>query len=345
MSTIDDLNERNTARTQDADQGRGKALPPISKAVARELIARSGGLVDAQSIDAESMARFVSEHERAKHVTDRLASNHQLAPALLRSSQEEIAAAMAKHSRVVLQSSFGKDSLACFYLLRPWWDRLTVMWSSRGDAYPEVREMFESIRPLVHEVIEVSGNAKVHVDMGAYPVDLVPVRMTWFGRTVEPSLKPFVLAYRYDCCSENFWKPTADATSAGDFDLVIRGQRDSEAKRTPASSGVVDADGRTYLFPIQRWTKYEVFAYLRAEGVEIPRQYAYGLSSLDCMGCTAYLDENANKLQYLREFHPDAAVEYEVRLRLIQGAQERESRLMRIALGQIEAADTEGQGD
>jgi 3'-phosphoadenosine 5'-phosphosulfate sulfotransferase (PAPS reductase)/FAD synthetase len=347
MSATENINERlvSTAGSRAQQQKHEKTLPSLSTAVARALVARTGRSADPYSIEVQRLAQRAFEPEGNKHMVDSVASNHQLNPELLRATQQEIAAAMEKHSRVLLQSSFGKDSLACFYLLRPWWDRLTVMWSSRGDAYPEVREMFERIRPMVLNVAEVSGNAKAHADMGIYPVDLVPVRKTWFGRTVEPSNDPFVLAYRYDCCLENFWKPMAQATEAGGFDLVVRGQRDSESKRAPYSSGMVDPGGRTYLLPLQHWSKQDVFAYLRAEGVEIPRQYAYGLASLDCVGCTAYLDENGGKLRYLREFHPDAAVEYEVRLRLIQGAQEREARLMRVALGEADPVGEEGCGD
>ncbi len=77
-------------------------------------------------------------------------------------AKSEIANAMADHHRVVLQFSGGKDSLACLHLLCPFWDRLTVMWSHRGDPYPEVQALVDEIRPLVHEVVEIPGNAMDH---------------------------------------------------------------------------------------------------------------------------------------------------------------------------------------
>ncbi|WP_416047939.1 phosphoadenosine phosphosulfate reductase family protein [Cupriavidus basilensis] len=309
------------------------ALPLISIEVARSLFAYGPS------------SPYYASFAKGGEMSQCLPSINQSAPAVVRASRAEVAAAMAKHSRVLLQFSGGKDSLACLYLLRPYWDRLTVMWSSRGDPFPEVVELLAQIRPLVREVVEVSGNAKAHIEKGIYPVDLVPVPGTWLGRTLEPATAPFIFASRYDCCTENFWKPMAHATEAGGFDLVVRGQRDSEAKRAPFSSGAVDSGGRTYLLPLQHWSKQDVLAYLHAEGVELPRQYAYGLSSLDCLHCTAYLEENGGKRRYLRDFHPEAAIEYERRLRLIQGAQEREHRLMRIALGEIEPAEGEGMGD
>ncbi|AGK48329.1 phosphoadenosine phosphosulfate reductase family protein [Burkholderia thailandensis MSMB121] len=265
---------------------------------------------------------------------------------LVDAAREEIDRAMAACRRPCLQFSGGKDSLACLYLLRPYWGRLTVIWSSRSDAYPEARELFEDVRRKVHDVIEVGGDEQWRAaSANTWPTDCVPARATWFGRMVEPTDDGFGLVNRYDCCLANFWQPMAAAVAAGGFDLVIRGQRDDEAKRAPFASGACDGDGRAYVLPIQHWTKRDVIAYLQAEGIEIPRQYGYGMASLDCLHCTAYLDENGGKLRYLRDFHPQAAVEYERRLRLIHGEQERHMRLTKIALGELDPLEGEGEGD
>ncbi|WP_249207126.1 hypothetical protein [Burkholderia cenocepacia] len=69
------------------------------------------------------------------------------------------------------------------------------------------------------------------------------------------------------------------------------------------------------------------------------------MGSLDCLHCTAYLDENGGKLRYLRDFHPKVAVEYERRLRLIHGEQDRQMRLTKIALGELDSFDGEGESD
>lgn len=69
------------------------------------------------------------------------------------------------------------------------------------------------------------------------------------------------------------------------------------------------------------------------------------MGSLDCLHCTAHLAEAGGKLPYLRDFHPDVAVEYERRLRLIQSEQERHARLVKIALGELEPSTGEGIAD
>lgn len=331
------MNEREIESSLPAADAGDETIPVISSAAALSLF-RYGEHSPYWDADIEVMRRKLLESGSVGAVSRM--------EFLVDGARGDIERAMAAHQRPCLQFSGGKDSLACLYLLRPYWDRLTVMWSSRGDAYPEARELFEAVRSMVHDVIEVGGDEQWRAAaVNTWPVDSVPAPATWFGRMVEPSTDAFGLVNRYDCCLANFWKPMAEATAAGNFDLVIRGQRDDEAKRAPLTSGATDGDGRVYLLPIQHWMKSDVLKYLRDQGVEVPRQYDYGMASLDCLHCTAYLDENGGKLRYLRDFHPEVALEYERRLRLIQAEQEQQGRLMKIALGELESIDGEGNGD
>nr|WP_230947441.1 hypothetical protein [Burkholderia territorii] len=99
--------------------------------------------------------------------------------------------------------------------------------------------------------------------------------------------------------------------------MLVRGDREDEKLTNNAVLNATGNEGGgTYLLPQRHWSKEDVFAYLRTKGVEIPRSYEYGLGSLDCLHCTAWLNESGKKLQYLRDFHPEAAVEYEQRPRL-----------------------------
>ncbi len=274
---------------------------------------------------------------------------HEIDAALVRASQDEIAQAMASHSRPVLKFSGGKDSLACLYLLRPYWDRLTVLWANTGDPYPETVEQMAEVRQMVGRFVEVAGpgNVQRHGVDRTFPSDMVPWDATPIGRFVQPASAPNFTIHSFgDCCWVNMWQPMQQAIAQLGCDLVIRGERDSERYRPPVVSGMHDPqNGGTQLLPIYRWSKEDVFAFLRGEGVEIPRQYAYGMGSFDCLHCTAVLIENGNKLRYLRDFHPMVAVEYEHRLRLIHDEQERHMRLTKIALGELEPAGEEGLGD
>lgn len=265
----------------------------------------------------------------------------------LKTTLHEIDAGMQKHTRPALMFSGGKDSLACLYLLRPWWDRVLVIWGNAGDPYPETVEQMERIRQTVPSFIEVAGPGYIHGHgpEQTYPADMVPLTATAMGRELEASAPRFKIHSRFDCCMANVWIPLHNKVNELGVDLMIRGDRDAEALTNHAIRAGRNPNGGSYLCPIRRWSKDEVLSYLEAEGVEIPRSYAYGMGSPDCLHCTAWLNENGGKLRYLRDFHPQAAIEYERRLRLIQSEQERHMRLMKIALGEAESVDGEGTGD
>ena len=51
-----------------------------------------------------------------------------------------------RHDLIALQLSGGRDSIACLYLLKPYWDRLTVYWLDTGAAFPETVSLMQQVR-------------------------------------------------------------------------------------------------------------------------------------------------------------------------------------------------------
>jgi 3'-phosphoadenosine 5'-phosphosulfate sulfotransferase (PAPS reductase)/FAD synthetase len=234
---------------------------------------------------------------------------------LVETAHAEISAAI-EGRRFALQFSGGKDSLACLQLLKPWWDRLIVLWSNMGDPFPETVEQMQGVRKLVAEFHEIRGNSFDEASR-AYPVDLLSLRATPLGRTLEPDGAKVTLRNRYDCCWSNSWLPMTNAAKALGIELLIRGQRDSESERAPIQKDSRDPSGAAILLPLKLWQQEDVFSYLKQEGVTLPRTYQFIRSSVDCMHCTAWLGDKRGKLEYLRRFHPVVAQEYEKRLALI----------------------------
>jgi len=72
-------------------------------------------------------------------------------------------------------------------------------------------------------------------------------------------------------------------------------------------------DGMTFIQPIENWTKDQVFAFLRTQGV-IPEHFAIEHSSLDCYDCTAYLEHSADRVAYTKEKHPKLYEEYKINM-------------------------------
>jgi 3'-phosphoadenosine 5'-phosphosulfate sulfotransferase (PAPS reductase)/FAD synthetase len=223
----------------------------------------------------------------------------------------------SRHEKVVLQFSGGKDSLACLYLLKDFWDRMTVMWVNTGNAFPETIAQMEKIRALVPHFMEVKSDQPACIARDGPVSDVLPIWSSQLGRAIGGPSIPVQSSVA--CCAENIWFPAQNAVVAMGATLVIRGQRNQEARKGPVRSGQV-IDGIEYWFPLQDWARIEVMAFLANEGVELPEQYNYVDTSLDCMTCTAYLDENEGKFTYMKEKHPELYIDVQNKLGQILSA-------------------------
>lgn len=192
----------------------------------------------------------------------------------------------------VLQFSGGKDSLACLYLLEPIWDDLTVMWCNTGAAYDETRMLMDQIRTMVPHFVEIKSNQPGFIKEFGYPVDILPVRRTRFGQYVHGTEDQRFTDY-LSCCNHNIWQPIREACK--EYKTIFRGQRLEDEKKSQLRSGDV-VDGQTYIFPVESWSSEDVIKYL---GDRLPSYYDQEKSSHDCWNCTAYLEDNAERIHRL----------------------------------------------
>lgn len=225
----------------------------------------------------------------------------------------DIEGAFARHSRIALQVSGGRDSLACLYLLRPYWDRLTVYWNNTGAAFPETVEIMAQVRALVPHFVEIDGRQPDVVAGFGLPSDIVPASHTPIGIVGGDSTGPLIQD-RYSCCSRVVMLPMHERMVADGVTLIVRGQRNSDRLKSPLRSGAVDL-GIEYLFPIEDWSAADVMDYLQAEGAPIPRFYEMLDGAPDCMTCSAWWENGA--AAYLKRHHPEAHREVQRRLDII----------------------------
>lgn len=228
----------------------------------------------------------------------------------------DFAATFARHERIALQLSGGRDSVACLHLFRPYLDQITVYWVNTGDAYPETLEAMQELRAMCPRFIEIDGAQQAHIERHGIPSDLVPVSATMIGRAVAQSDEQKIID-RYSCCAGVMMIPMQQRMIADGITLVIRGQKNIDRIKAPTRSGDV-VDGVEYLFPIEDWTNETVMDFLMLCGVPIARFYETLAGTPDCMTCSAYWEEGV--AQYLKRYHPPQYQVVQQRLHFIRNA-------------------------
>jgi phosphoadenosine phosphosulfate reductase len=199
----------------------------------------------------------------------------------------------------VIQVSGGIDSLALLFHLRGLWEDSLVMWCDTGAAYSDVAELMGDVRAMVPHFQRVEGDQPGVVELYGHPVDVVPVSHTRHGeRAYGP--QPIVFQSYLECCTRAIYLPLHAAVRASGAKVVYRGQRNEDKRRARIEHGHVE-DGITYLFPLRDWSRARVFAYMEREAPDyVPAYYAAGeKTSRDCWSCTAYRDDNGERIERL----------------------------------------------
>ena len=228
----------------------------------------------------------------------------------------DFAATLARHERIGLQFSGGKDSIACLWLMRPWWDRITVYWLNTGAAYPETVALAEEVRAMVPRFVEIAGRQPQVVAEFGMPSDIVPASHVPMGLSGSGNPGPLIQD-RYSCCLRSIMVPLHQRMFDDGVTLIIRGQKNADRLKSTLRSGDTEL-GVEYLFPIEEWSSQQVLDYLRSEGAPVPRFYEVIGSAPDCITCSAWWEEGASK--YLKRYHPAHYVAFQAKLDIINQA-------------------------
>ena len=211
---------------------------------------------------------------------------------------QELETILSRHERIALQVSGGRDSIACLYLLQPYWNRLTVYWLDTGSAYPETVSLMERIKAMVPSFVRVEGRQPQTIADWGMPTDILPASSTPMG--VSASGHGVPMQDRYSCCLRSIMLPMHERMLADGITLIVRGQKTADRLKSPVRSGDVH-DGIEYLFPIEEWSPRQVMQFLREKDAPIPRFYEMLNGAPDCMTCSAYWEEGA--MAYLKRYH------------------------------------------
>lgn len=220
--------------------------------------------------------------------------------------------------KVGLQLSGGRDSVACLYLMRPLWDRMTVYWLNTGDAMPETLDIMNQLCMMLPSFVEIDGARNVVWREHGMPSDIVPSSNRPLGIIGSGSNAPLIQD-RYDCCARTIMMPMHQRMIDDGITLIIRGQKNSDKLKSPIRSGY-EEDGIQYLFPIEDWTAEQVDSYLKQVNAPVSRVYEMLSTTPDCLTCPAWWEEG--RAAYLHKYHPEAYTEYQSGLATIREALE-----------------------
>lgn len=223
----------------------------------------------------------------------------------------------SRHERIAFQFSGGKDSTAALFLLRPYWDRLTVYFCDAGDSMSETLEVVESVSKQIPNFVVVKGRVIETKAQFGLPTDLLPWTSSAAAHALNTGSTP-LMQDRIHCCFYSVMKPMHERMLEDRITLIIRGQKSADEFKGPLKSGDM-CDGIEFLYPVQDWTDEDCFAYMRLNGIEPQRFYSEGLThSGDCIGCTAWCEDDRGS--YLRKYHPEDFSVYRENMRIIANA-------------------------
>ena len=212
---------------------------------------------------------------------------------------------LARHQRVALMFSAGKDSAACLKMLRPHLEHVMVIWVNPGHPYPETVQYMSAVQRSVPHFQMAMGHQQQFIRDHGHPADAVPFEATPLGRKATGQDAPALVPLE-ECCRANLWNPARRAVLDCRVTGCIRGDKACDHLHGDIHNGEV-RDGVEFMFPLFDWTDQQVIDYL---GDELPPSYARGLkTSLDCINCTAYLAENPGRFADLSQRHPEVWAE------------------------------------
>jgi len=194
-----------------------------------------------------------------------------------------LARLFARHERVHLSFSGGKDSIVLADICKPWREQVTLVWANTGIMWPH---MAQFIRGYVGQfkLIEVSPKQDFRAFWGEYglPADVVPIDNA-LGRK-WPRLQSWIT-----CCWAMRAQPILDALQIEGATAVLHGQRAADGALFNRHDGLWNKPaGLEIAGPIWDWSDGDVMAHIEREGLPLPAQYRSASSSLECAICPAH---------------------------------------------------------
>lgn len=200
--------------------------------------------------------------------------------------------AAERHERIALAFAGGKGSIACLELLRPYADRLRVIWVNTGATFPHMeRFVREAAKGL--DLAEIRVDQARHLLESGAPANVVPVES---HRVVSRhGVKGQPVSTYAECHRKLIVEPLLEFARGSGETLLVGGYNENDR---PALS----VDGVELLLPLREWPNAAVQSWLQTRDVALPLQYPELDTSLHCWNCPALLDPA--RVDFIRRHYP-----------------------------------------
>lgn len=214
-------------------------------------------------------------------------------------------AELERHDKAALLFSGGKDSIALAHLLKPYRERLTLLWVNTGMMFPHMAGfIWRFAQTHGYELVELHSDQAKRFSIHGLPSKIIPIFNTRQAMETEEKPQPrMFLANPISCCSELRAKPAIEWMQLNGIRVVIHGQRAQDVGRPQFSDQI------TEIAPLWDWSEADVYEYIRANSLELPEQYQAGYAdSGECWNCTSEVSES--RFRWMAKRYPELLVKF-----------------------------------
>jgi phosphoadenosine phosphosulfate reductase len=167
------------------------------------------------------------------------------------------------------------------------------------------------------DLIELASDQPARLAAVGLPARIVPIANTAVGFEAEREPRNRLLLTDWlTCCADLRGRPLESYVRRTGPTLVIHGQRWAD-NTMPSAMPVAEV-----LVPLHGWSDKDVHAYIEANGIELPPQYAHGADSLECWNCTA--EDSPRQFRFMAAAYPNLLDQLRPMLAAVYGATAKE---------------------
>lgn len=199
--------------------------------------------------------------------------------------------ALAQHEKVAVMFSGGKESVVIAHMLKPWREKLTLLWINTGSMFPHMAEFVHGFAAEHgYALVELHSNQAAQFAKFGWPSRLIPIYQNPEGKVMTSSWQ--------SCCIALRTRPATDWMLLRGIKTVVHGQRAEDL--VPLSFG-----GANEIAPVWDWTEAKIYEYIGEHGLVLPEQYSNGYrDSGECWNCTAEV-ATPERFRWMQRRYPE----------------------------------------